>query len=383
MNFLLVGPDFPPSAGGISTYTKGLAAALAKSHEVTVLAPGAFDAVSLDRSCPFRIVRTPPIPGLSTVAFFVYIPWLTRRLHIGAVLHTVWTTALISHFWRYLVPVPYFVSVHGSEIRDDTRTWRRCLKSFLRRWRYAALCKANGIFPVSLYSAGIVMDLGIDKNRIQVISGGVDPDRFRPAQNDRERTGPGKILTVARLDLHKGHDRVLEALVILKEEGLTPCYIIAGEGEEKTRLYEMTKTLGLEKQVIFAGFVPESQLPGLYADADIFVMPSREIPGRLDLIEGFGISFLEAGASGLPVVAGLSGGVPDVVRHGENGLLVDPNDQKEIAHALKLLLSDKKLAMQMGKEGRRRAETQMSWQSVSERLCDAVRRLIIATQAMS
>lgn len=376
MNFLLVGTDFLPSTGGISAYVKELAAVLAKSHEVTVLAPGASDAKSLDRSCPFRIVRTPPIPILRTVAFFIYIPWLTRRFHIEAVLHTVWTTALVSHFWRPLLPAPYFVSVYGSEILDDTRTWRRRLKSCLRRWRHAALCKASGIFPISFYSASLVIDLGIEKNRIQVISGGVDPNRFRPAGNDRERNEPPRVLTVARLDLHKGHDRVLEALAILKEEGITPCYIIAGDGEEKTRLHEMTKTLGLEKQVIFAGFVPESHLPELYADADIFVMASREIPGRLDLIEGLGLSFLEAGASGLPVIGGRSGGVPDAVCDGENGLLVDPNDPKEIACALKLLLSDRKLAMRMGKEGRRRAETEMNWEKVSEKLYDAVRRLI-------
>lgn len=374
MNFLLVGTDFPPSAGGISTYTRELAAALAKSCEVTVLAPGTFDAASFDQSCAYRIVRTPPIPILRTVAFFIYIPWLTRRLHIEAVLHTVWTTALVSHFWRPLVPAPYFVSVHGSEILDDTRTWRRRLKFWLRRWRRAALCKASGIFPVSRYSAKLVLDIGIQRDRVHVIPNGVDSQRFRAAKNRQEKNGPKKIVTVARLDLHKGHDRVLEALAILNKEGLTPCYTIVGEGDQKGRLREMVRALGLEQQVIFAGFAPESQLPQIYADADIFVMASREIPGRLDLIEGFGTAFLEASASGLPVIAGRSGGVPDAVRDGKSGILVDPDEPKEIAHALKLLLSDRKLAKRMAREGRKWIEMEMTWEKVSERLCDAVRR---------
>jgi phosphatidylinositol alpha-1,6-mannosyltransferase len=292
------------------------------------------------------------------------------------VLHSVWPTALISHLWYRLLPVPYFVSVHASEILDDTSTLRRRLKGYFRQWRQAALRKAKGIFPVSHYTADLLMDFGIEKNRIQVITNGVDPERFKPATTSNSGNEKRTLLTVARLDLHKGHDRVLEALAILKEEGFEPHYTIVGEGEEEARLRRLAQNLGVENQVTLTGFIPDNQLPDVYAECDIFIMASREIPGRLDLIEGFGISFLEASASGLPVVAGRSGGVTDAVLDGETGVLVNPDDPQNIANALKLLFSDSDFAKRLGEKGRHWIETQMSWERAAERLLNAVERLM-------
>lgn len=376
MNLLIVGTDFPPFSGGISTYTNELANALSKTDQITVLAPGALNTKSFDLECSYRIIRTPPIPILRSTAFFIYIPYLTWRYHIDAVLHTVWPTALISHLWYFLIPTPYFVSVHASEILDDKRTLHRRLKSYLKDWRVAALQKAKVIFPVSNYTAGLVISQGIDREKIQVISNGVNPQRFKPISSHHTGNKQKKMLTVARLDLHKGHDRVLEALAILKNQGLTPQYIIVGKGEEEIRLRKMVKNLGLESQVTFAGYVSESQLPEMYADSDIFVMASREIPGRLDLIEGFGISFLEASASGVPVVAGRSGGVSDAVLHEKTGLLVNPDDPMDIAQALQKLLENPDSASQLGNEGRKWVEKEMSWECVAERLRNTIKNLL-------
>ena len=80
MKLLIVGTDFPPSSGGISTYAKEIASALAKTCQVTVLAPGAFKTVAFDQALPFRVIRTPPIPMLRTIAFFIYIPWIRKVL---------------------------------------------------------------------------------------------------------------------------------------------------------------------------------------------------------------------------------------------------------------------------------------------------------------
>jgi phosphatidyl-myo-inositol dimannoside synthase len=375
MNLLVVGADFSPYSGGIGTYTKELATFLTQKNRVIVLANGISNPKTFDNGCLFQIIRTPSFPVLRHLAFFIYIPWILRRYHIDAALHVVWTTALISHLWHYLIPVPYFISVHGSECHDDTLTWRRRLKSYLRKWRLAALQKSKGIFPVSNYSARLVMSLGVEKERIEVISNGVDTQRFKPSANRRNSDEQKKLLTVARLDLHKGHDRVLEALAILKAQGITPRYIIVGQGDEEIRLREMAQILGLENQVEFTGFIYGNQLPPVYNSCDIYVMASREIPERLDLIEGFGISFLEASASGLPVVAGNSGGVSDAVRNGKTGILVHPDKPEDIASAIKLLLTDDNLARRYGNEGRRWTETQMSWEQVAERLVNAIQRM--------
>lgn len=374
MKILIVGTDFPPSRGGISTYTKELANSLHKIDQVTVLAPGAHNISSFDKKCVYHVIRTPSIPILRELSLFMYLPWLLWRFSFDGVLHTVWPTALVSHFFYSILPTPYFISVHASEILDDNLTWRRRLKGFLKRWKVAALQKAKGLFPVSHYTARLLISFGVSSEQVEVISNGVNTDHFRPSIKDRSLSRTSTLLTVARLDLHKGHDRILEALALLKKEGVKPQYVIAGTGDEELRLRKMVMHLGLEEQVRFAGFVPEKDLPSLYNHADIFVMASREIPLRLDLIEGFGISFLEASASGLPVVAGKSGGVSDAVKNGETGILVNPDDHEDIARALKMLLNDPILAQNMGEQGRQWTESEMNWNKVAERLHKAIQK---------
>jgi phosphatidyl-myo-inositol dimannoside synthase len=373
-NLLMVCSDFPPDRGGISTYSNELASALVKSCRVTVLAPGTPDRIAFDDSCNFRIIRTPSLPFIRIVALMVYLPYLLMRFRIDAVLHTVWPTALISHLYYWFLPVSYFISVHASEILDDKRTWRRRLKCYLRSWRNAAINRAAGIFPVSHYGANLIRSFGLSQKNIHVVPNGVDPRRFRPdvCLNDRGRTK--RILTVARLDLHKGHDRVLEALGLIKSEGLEFEYVIVGEGDEERRLRKIVKELGLVNEVIFTGHIPDLELPGVYASADIFVMASREIPGRLDLIEGFGIAFLEAAASGLPVIAGRSGGVADAVRNGNTGFLVEPDDPKEIAEAIRLLLTNSDLRRRFGGAGRQWTLCQMNWENTAKRILDKMQR---------
>ena len=376
MNILVVGSDFSPRSCGIGAYTKELSTFLTREHQVTVLATGIPNAKAFDHGCRYRIIRTPSFPILRHIAFFIYVPWILRRHHIDTVLHVVWITSLISHIWHWLAPVPYFVSVHGTEIRDDKTSWRRRLKYYLKRWRFAALSKAKGIFPVSNYSASLVMSLGIEQSRIKVLLNGVNTEHFLPVANSHKNTRQQKLLTVARLDLNKGHDHILKALVILKKQGLTPNYTIVGQGPEETMLRKMVQDLGLEDQVVFTGFISDNQLPAIYTSCDIYVMASREIPGRLDLVEGFGISFLEASASGLPVVAGNSGGISDAVQNGKTGLLVNPDDPEDIASAIKRLLIDDTLARRLGEEGRRWTETQMSWEHVAKRLISTMQRMM-------
>ena len=376
MNILVISPDFSSRSWGIGAYTKDLSTFLARKNRVTVLSTGISDAKIFDHGCRYRIIRTPSFPILRHIFFLIYIPWIIRRYDIGAVLHVVWITSLISHLWYCLIPVPYFVSVFGTEIRDDKRSWRRRLKYYLKGWRTLALRKARGIFPISYYSASLVTSLEIEKNRIEVIFGGIDTQRFKPITNHQKSNSQKKLLTVARLDLNKGHDRVLEALSILNKQGLEPNYTIVGQGPEEMKLRQMVQALGLENQVEFTGFVSDNQLPATYTSCDIFVMASREIPGRLDLVEGFGISFLEASASGLPVVAGDSGGISDAVQHGKTGLLVNPDNPEDIASAIKCLLTDDDLARRLGDEGRRWTETEMSWEHMAKRMISAMQRMI-------
>ncbi len=376
VNLLVVSSDFSPLSWGIGAYTKELSTSLSRTNQVTVLATGIPNARAFDHGSPYRIIRTPSFPILRYIAFFFYVPLILKKYHIDTVLHVVWITSLISHMWSRMIPVPYFVTVHGTEIRDDKISWRRRLKCYLKGWRLAALRKARGIFPVSNYSARLVMSLGVEQSRVKVLLNGVNTEHFRPVTNYHKSKVQHKLLTVARLDVNKGHDHVLKALAILKQQGLTPNYTIVGQGPEETMLRNMVQDLGLEDQVVFTGFISVNQLPAIYTSCDIFVMASREIQGRLDLVEGFGISFLEAGACGLPVIAGDSGGISDAVQNGKTGLLVNPDNPEDIAFAIKRLLTDSNLARQLGNEGRRWTETQMSWEHVAKRMVSAMQRMM-------
>ena len=142
-------------------------------------------------------------------------------------------------------------------------------------------------------------------------------------------------------------------------------YFVVGKGSYETKLRDLTRELNLESHVVFAGFVPQDELPLYYWASDVFVMPSRIERGSGD-VEGFGISFLEANVCGKPVVAGRSGGVEDAVVHGKTGLLVDPESEEVVAEKIIELLTNEKLAATLGSQGRNRILDQFTWNHIAQ-----------------
>jgi phosphatidyl-myo-inositol dimannoside synthase len=152
---------------------------------------------------------------------------------------------------------------------------------------------------------------------------------------------------VGRLVERKGHDTVLRALSLLKEQFPDLHYLIVGDGPYRTQLESITRSLQLTSRVIFFGKANPDDLPSLYRLGDLFVMITRPVEEKGD-VEGFGIVYLEAAASGLPVVASKSGGVKDSVKENETGLLVDAADSPEAAaQAIARLFTDKALHERM------------------------------------
>jgi phosphatidylinositol alpha-1,6-mannosyltransferase len=182
------------------------------------------------------------------------------------------------------------------------------------------------------------------------------------------------LLTVARLEWHKGIDTVIKALPAVRAAHPGARYAVAGVGDRGPQLEQLARDLGLGDAVRFLGAVPDADLPALYNAADLYVGASR----RHDLLaEGFGISLVEASACGLAVVGGRSGGVPDAVREGETGILVDPDDPAAVAAGINRLLADAELRRRLGAGGRRAVETFYNWDRVVRALIriDAAFRL--------
>jgi phosphatidylinositol alpha-1,6-mannosyltransferase len=145
---------------------------------------------------------------------------------------------------------------------------------------------------------------------------------------------------------------VIKALQSLKDEYPQIAYLIVGDGPERTNLEKEVQLRKLNDQVHFLGLFPYEDVLEIYQQADLFILTSRMIVDeKITGIEGFGIVFLEANACGLPVIGSRVGGIPDAVKDGETGLLVDPENPAEIAAAIKTLMLDENLRKKLGQNG--------------------------------
>jgi phosphatidylinositol alpha-1,6-mannosyltransferase len=169
------------------------------------------------------------------------------------------------------------------------------------------------------------------------------------------------LLTVARLVPHKGVDVTLQALAGLARAHPDLRYAVVGRGDHQQALESLASELGLGDRVRFLTAVNDADLPGLYNAADLYVGVSRQ--AGID-VEGFGISLLEASASGLAVIAGRSGGIPDAVRDGETGVLVDSENPRAVGAAIGSLLVDPARAAQLGEQGRKAVLEHYNWDRV-------------------
>jgi phosphatidylinositol alpha-1,6-mannosyltransferase len=233
--------------------------------------------------------------------------------------------------------------------------------------RQAALCIAN-----CDNTADRIASYGVPEARIRVVRPGVDCDRFHPAVDGSalraSLAGPDDVLLVAvgRLQRRKGHDHTIRALALLREQGLMHIRLaISGIGEMEGELRSMAAQLGVADAVTFLGRIAQGDLPALYAAADVFAMPNRDVGADF---EGFGIVFLEAQATALPVIAGRSGGAPEAVVEDRTALLVDGSRPEAIAGAIRRLAADPELRARMGAAGRRHVLEHCRWSVAAQKL---------------
>src|SRR6185312_16422875 len=159
------------------------------------------------------------------------------------------------------------------------------------------------------------------------------------------------VVCVSRLVPRKGQDMLIRAMPAIRQRVPGAALVIVGGGPYLTSLKRLAHSFGVAEHVVFTEGVPGDELPAHHALADVFAMPCRTRGAGLD-VEGLGIVFLEASATGVPVVAGRSGGAPETVQHNKTGLVVDGREVDEIADAVTELLTDRDRAAAMGAAGR-------------------------------
>jgi phosphatidylinositol alpha-1,6-mannosyltransferase len=266
--------------------------------------------------------------------------------------------------------IPYALMVHGGDL---LQLRARCRDRPLRRKIHRLVAsRAAAVVANSRWTAALAVDvlggLGVSvAEKTVVIPLGSDPARFRPSPADpRIREAyrlPDRrwLVTVARLVPHKGIDVAIEVLGRLAARHPDLGYVVVGSGPDRDRLTRLAAAAGVGDRVAILESVPDAHVPCLLNLASCYMGLSR-VEG-LD-VEGFGISLVDAAASGLPVVAGRTGGIEDAVHDGETGLLVPPQDAEAIAVLVDRLLLDHDRRAEMGAAGRRWVEAERNWDRV-------------------
>jgi phosphatidylinositol alpha-1,6-mannosyltransferase len=369
---LLVTNDFPPRRGGIQSYLEELVGQLvsAGTHSLIVYAPKWKGSDQYDRATGYEVVRHPstlmlPVPPVAT---------RMRRLIERHDIDTVWfgaaaPLALMAPLARDAGASRVVASTHGHEVGWSMLPLAR---TALRRIGTGT----DVVTFVSRYTRGrFASAFGADA-ALEHLPPGVDTDRFAPDEvaraelRARYRLGERPVVVcVSRLVPRKGQDMLIRAMPSIRQRVPGAVLVIVGGGPYSSTLRRLAHSFGVGQHVVFTDGVPGGELPAHHAMADVFAMPCRTRGAGLD-VEGFGIVYLEASATGVPVIAGRSGGAPETVLDGETGVVVDGWDVGAIAASVGDLLADPDRAARMGAAGRRWVVDNWQWRTQAARLAE-------------
>ena len=372
MRIVLLNPEYPPIGGGAGNASRHLAQALVRhGHAVTVLTAHWRDLPRREDDRGVQVVRIPAArrradrSGAREQAAFV----LTGLVHAARLLRAQRPHGVLAFFgapsgivaWllKPWLGVPYVVALRGGDVPGfrpyDFALYHRLIGPVLRRvWRGAAAVVANS------HGLRALAQRFEPRVPIQVIPNGVDATRFAPPP--ARAWHPPRLLFVGRVVYQKGLDVLLQALArhTARDWHLT----IVGDGPSRPALMQQAAALGLQARITWAGWQPPERMPDFYAQANLFVFPSRH--------EGMPNAVLEAMAAGLPVVATRIAGNEELVTP-QVGRLVPPDDPAALADALAALLPAAEVRRRMGAAARQRVLQHFTWDAAAQRYAALLR----------
>lgn len=402
MRICLVTREYPAlgSYGGIGTYTRNMAQGLAgRGHDVTVLARSAEakspfkegDVTVVPVQCPERW-RLPAGNGklgmtMRALPFIAHAARTFRRLHQAQRFDVVevpeyegWGLAV-----AHASPCPVVVRLHSHSglVRRLNQVLPNADSKTISELERRSVLRADAVLANSAALArAMASDFNYPLGLVDVLPLGIDTTRFTPGDGGdvRARLGISPtapiILYVGRLERRKGVETLVEAFARIR--GLHPEAVLlmagfsTGTGPNQAELLpHLTKVaaeLGCDQHVKFLGHVPYDELPQYYAACDVFAAPS--------LYEPFGMIYLEAMACGKPTIGCRSGGVPEIIRDGETGILVPPGEDVPLAAALDGLLSDPQRRARLGAAAREAVVAEFSLPVIAGRMEDHYRALL-------
>jgi phosphatidylinositol alpha-1,6-mannosyltransferase len=367
---LVVTNDFPPRTGGIESFVLAMVSRMAPDSVVVLTARQRGDA-AFDATLPFPVVRDRlpvlvPTPGLGRRAAAVAARFGCDRAWFGAAA----PLGLLASTLRAAGVRRTVATTHGHEV------WWASAPGFRRLLRRIGETNDVLTYLGDYTRSRIARALSPEAAaRMVRLTPGVDDEVFRADCGGlavRAELGLGDrpvVVCVSRMVARKGQDMLIRALPLVQRRVHDAALLLVGDGPRRRHLASLVSSLGLESSVVFVGSRPWAELPPYFDAGDVFCMPTRT--RRLGLeVEGLGIVYLEASATGLPVVAGRSGGAPDAVLDGETGYVVDGRSEAQIADRVARLLLDRELAARMGAAGRAWVDKEWRWDDLALRLQD-------------
>ncbi|MFB7453928.1 glycosyltransferase family 4 protein [Streptomyces sp. NPDC056194] len=372
---LIVTNDFPPRPGGIQAFLHNMALRLDPDRIVVYASTwkrsseGIEATAAFDAEQPFTVVRdrttmllpTPRVTARATALLREHgceSVWFGAAAPLGLM-----APALRRAGARRLVATTHGHEAGWAQLPAARQLLRRIgegTDTITYLGEYTRSRIATALTPAA---AGRMVQLppGVDEKTFHPDSGG-DEVRARLGLSDRP-----VVVCVSRLVPRKGQDTLIRAMPEILRRVPDAVLLIVGGGPYEKDLHRLAAETGVAGSVRFTGAVPWSELPAHYGAGDVFAMPCRTRRGGLD-VEGLGIVYLEASATGLPVVAGDSGGAPDAVLDGETGWVVRGESAEETADRVATLLLDPELRARMGERGRAWVEDRWRWDLLAERL---------------
>jgi glycogen(starch) synthase len=365
MKILLINSEYPPVGGGAGNASANIARLLVQMGNKVLVLTSRFGNLPQEEFCAgVRILRGPAFrqyndrsTAMEQISFIVGASIRAFSL-IGRFRPDVTLaffglpSGAVAWLLKVVLGVPYVVSLRGGDVPGfrpyDFWLYHKLAVPFLHViWRNASAVVANS---AGLRDLAAAFDSTIE---IPIVPNGVDLERFSMARHD---WSPPRILSVGRVVYQKGYDLALQALAGLKD--LDWEWRIAGDGPQLPALQAMIQANGLQERVQFLGWQTADQLKRQYAEANLFLFPSRH--------EGMPNAVLEAMASGLPVVATNIAGNEELVLNGETGALVPVEDVAALREALRPILLEAEMREKMGSAARPRVEQSFTWTRAAE-----------------
>ena len=360
---LIITLEYPPHVGGIASFVYNMAAHL-PANDLVVWAPQLEGDKEYDLKNGWKTFR-----GVSYYKIFwprwLKLYWQIRRIVKSEKIQQIYVNhalpvGYIARMIQRSFKIPFTVFFHGTDLEIGLKSKTQQLKMVCK---YAEKIVVNSNFLAEKLLNNCP---SLNKDRITILNPGPadffftrEPDeKIKKMKAELALEGKKVLLSVSRLEDGKGYPHLLHLLPEILKKIPNAVLIIVGDGPKKKTILDQIQKDNLQNCVRFVGNIPYNNLPSYYQVADLFVLLTHKDENHE---EGWGTVFLEAAASGLPVVAGRAGGVEEVVKNQKTGLVVDVNQEQNIVMAITSLLSETERAKEMGRFGMQRVQNEFMW----------------------